>query len=174
MGCCGNPIGDTPGVIPQRRMSESHPCPRMLHTTQPRMEEPPMGHNRPRSRQTKGKKLKHPSLLKRINRNAAGIDCGSETHFVEERGFEVVLVNSRHVKNVPGRNGVRSWSTLSWRELTGKSRLDEPEGRSSLRRAWERSGVEQQMAATDRGGTGPALLPKGLRAQLLQPHFVSE
>jgi transposase len=119
------------------------------------MEEPPMGHNRPRSRQTKGKKPKHPSLLKRINRNAAGIDCGSETHFVavpaerdsepvrsfktftgdlhqladwldackiktvamestgvywipifeilEDRGFEVVLVNSRHIKNVPGR-----------------------------------------------------------------------
>jgi len=114
-----------------------------------------MGDNRPRSRQKKGKKFKHPSLLKRINRNAAGIDCGSETHFVavpperdsepvrsfktftgdlhrladwldaskiktvamestgvywipifeilEERGFEVVLVNSRHVKNVPGR-----------------------------------------------------------------------
>lgn len=94
-------------------------------------------------------------MLKRINRNAAGIDCGSETHFVavppervaepvrsfktftgdlhrladwlevckiktvamestgvywipifeilEDRGFEVVLVNSRHIKNVPGR-----------------------------------------------------------------------
>jgi transposase len=119
------------------------------------MEESPMGHKRPRSRQTKGKKTKHPSLLKRINRHAAGIDCGSETHFVavpterdeesvrsfktftsdlrrladwleackiktvamestgvywipifeilEERGFEVVLVNSRHIKNVPGR-----------------------------------------------------------------------
>ncbi len=40
-----------------------------------------MGHNRPRSRQTK-EKQKHPSLLKRINRHAAGIDCGSETHFV--------------------------------------------------------------------------------------------
>ena len=114
-----------------------------------------MGHNRLRSRQANGKKFKHPSLLKRINRSAAGIDCGSETHFVavpperdsepvrsfktftgdlhrladwldackiktvamestgvywipifeilEERGFEVVLVNSRHVKNVPGR-----------------------------------------------------------------------
>jgi transposase len=119
------------------------------------MEESPMGHKRPRSRPTKGKKAKHPSLLKRINRHAAGIDCGSETHFVavpperdeepvrsfktftsdlrrladwleackiqtvamestgvywipifeilEERGFKVVLVNSRHVKNVPGR-----------------------------------------------------------------------
>ena len=31
MGCCDNPIGDTPGVIPFRRMSETHPCPRMLH-----------------------------------------------------------------------------------------------------------------------------------------------
>jgi transposase len=119
------------------------------------MEELPMGPKRPRSRQTRGKTAKHPSLLKRINRHAAGIDCGSETHFVavpperdeepvrsfktftsdlrrladwlegckiktvamestgvywipiyeilEERGFEVVLVNSRHVKNVPGR-----------------------------------------------------------------------
>ena len=114
-----------------------------------------MGHNRSRSRQASGKKAKHPSLLKRINRNAAGIDCGSEAHYVavpperdpepvcsfktftadlhrladwleackiktvamestgvywipifeilEERGFEVVLVNSRHIKNVPGR-----------------------------------------------------------------------
>jgi transposase len=119
------------------------------------MEESPMGDKRARSRQTRGKKAKHPSLIKRINRHAAGIDCGSETHFVavpperdeepvrsfktftgdlrrladwleackiktvamestgvywipifeilEERGFEVVLVNSRHVKNVPGR-----------------------------------------------------------------------
>ena len=114
-----------------------------------------MGHNRSRSRQPRGKKAKHPSLLKRINRNAAGIDCGSEAHYVavpperdpepvrsfktftadlhrladwleackiktvamestgvywipifeilEEHGFEVVLVNSRHIKNVPGR-----------------------------------------------------------------------
>jgi transposase len=119
------------------------------------MEESPMGHNRSRSRQPSRKKAKHPSLLKRINRNAAGIDCGSEAHYVavpperdpepvrsfrsftadlhrladwleickiktiamestgvywipifeilEERGFEVVLVNSRHIKNVPGR-----------------------------------------------------------------------
>ena len=41
-----------------------------------------MEHNRPRRRQTKGKKSKPPSLLKRINHNAAGIDCGAETHFV--------------------------------------------------------------------------------------------
>jgi transposase len=119
------------------------------------MEESPMGHNRSQSRQPGGKKVKHPSLLKRINRNAAGIDCGSGTHYVavpperdsepvrsfktftsdlhrladwlegckiktvamestgvywipifeilEERGFEVVLVNARHIKNVPGR-----------------------------------------------------------------------
>ena len=114
-----------------------------------------MGHNRSRSRQTGRGKRKHPSLLKRINRNAAGIDCGSKAHYVavplerdtepvrsfktftadlhcladwleackiktvamestgvywipifeilEERGFEVVLVNARHIKNVPGR-----------------------------------------------------------------------
>ena len=125
----------------------------MLHNRS--MEELPMGHNRSRSRQSSGKKAKHPSLLNRINRNAAGIDCGSEAHFasvpperdsepvrsfktftadlhrladwleackiktvamestgvywipifeiLEERGFEVVLVNSRHIKNVPGR-----------------------------------------------------------------------
>ena len=155
MGCCGNPIGDTLCVIPFRRMSESHPCPRMLHNNKASMEEPPMGDKRSRSRPTKGKKPKHPSLLKRINHHAAGIDCGAETHFVavpverdresvrsfktftgdlrrladwleackiktvamestgvywipifeilEDRGFDVVLVNSRHVKNVPGR-----------------------------------------------------------------------
>lgn len=96
-----------------------------------------------------------PSLLARMNPNAAGIDCGSATHYVavapdrdatpvrafatfttdlqrladwltacgvtsvamestgvywiplyellEERGFDVVLVNAQHVKNVPGR-----------------------------------------------------------------------
>ena len=96
-----------------------------------------------------------PSVLDRINPNAAGIDCGSAEHFVavppdrdptpvrsfqtftgdlhrladwlttcrvttvameatgvywiplyeilETRGFEVLLVNARHVKNVPGR-----------------------------------------------------------------------
>jgi len=108
-----------------------------------------------RRRPQGGKKAKNPSLLERINPNAAGIDCGSETHHVavpperdpepvrsfktftgdlhrladwlgacgiktvamestgvywipifeilEARGFEVVLVNSRHIKNVPGR-----------------------------------------------------------------------
>src|SRR5438445_1797899 len=96
-----------------------------------------------------------PSLLERLNPNAAGIDCGSAMHYVavapdrdatpvrafttfttdlhrladwltacgvttvamestgvywiplyeilEARGFAVVLVNARHVKNVPGR-----------------------------------------------------------------------
>ena len=114
-----------------------------------------MGQQRSRSRQPSGKPAKHTSLLERVNHNAAGIDCGSETHYVavpperdpdsvrsfkaftsdlhrladwleackiktvalestgvywipifeilEERGFEVVLVNSRHIKNVPGR-----------------------------------------------------------------------
>jgi hypothetical protein len=46
------------------------------------MEEPPMGHKRSRIRQPSGKRAKRLSLLKRINRNAAGIDCGSETHYV--------------------------------------------------------------------------------------------
>ncbi len=111
-----------------------------------------MKHNRRRrSRQ----QSTSPSLLERINPNAAGIDCGSAEHYVavaadrdptpvrvfkaftddlhrladwllacgmttvameatgiywvplyeilEARGIEVVLVNARHVKNVPGR-----------------------------------------------------------------------
>ena len=45
-----------------------------------------MEHNRPRRRRTKDKKPKNLSLLKRINRNAAGIDCGAETHFVAVPG----------------------------------------------------------------------------------------
>jgi transposase len=105
-------------------------------------------HRRPRQRRS-------PSLLKRINPDAAGVDCGSKEHYVavppgrdeasvrcfktftadlhrlgdwllacgittvameatgvywlplyeilEARGLEVVLVNARHVKNVPGR-----------------------------------------------------------------------
>jgi transposase len=108
------------------------------------------------TRRPDGKKpASSPSLLERINPNAAGIDCGSATHFVavppdrdatpvrsfptftadlqrladwltacgvtsvamestgvswiplyeilEARGLAVVLVNARHVKNVPGR-----------------------------------------------------------------------
>ena len=114
-----------------------------------------MGHNRSRDRQPGGRKPKNSSLLERINLDAAGIDCGSEAHYVavpperdvepvrsfktftgdlhrladwlgtcgiktvamestgvywipifeilEDRGFEVLLVNSRHIKNVPGR-----------------------------------------------------------------------
>lgn len=102
-----------------------------------------------------GKPRSSPSVLERINPNAAGIDCGSAEHFVavppdrdpnpvqsfttfttdlgrladwltacgvtsvameatgvywipiyeilEARGFEVLLVNARHVKNVAGR-----------------------------------------------------------------------
>jgi len=107
-----------------------------------------------RRRQTKSRSTS-PSLLERINPNAAGIDCGSAEHYVavptdrdpnpvrafksftddlhrladwllacgvttvameatgvywiplyevlEARGLEAVLVNARHVKNVPGR-----------------------------------------------------------------------
>jgi transposase len=116
------------------------------------MEEPPMKDNR---RRRPGKPRVSPSVLDRINPNAAGIDCGSAEHFVavppgrdpspvqsfktftsdllrladwlaacgvtsvameatgvywipvyeilEARGFEVLLVNARHIKNVPGR-----------------------------------------------------------------------
>lgn len=111
-----------------------------------------MKHNRSRH---PGKPRVSPSVLERINPNAAGIDCGSAEHFVavppdrdptpvqsfqtftgdllrladwltacgvtsvameatgvywipiyeilEARGFHVLLVNARHIKNVPGR-----------------------------------------------------------------------
>ena len=111
-----------------------------------------MKHNPRRHRRTP---RVSPSVLERININAAGIDCGSAEHFVavppdrdptpvrsfktftsdlhrladwltacrvksvameatgvywiplyeilEARGFDVVLVNAKHVKNVPGR-----------------------------------------------------------------------
>jgi transposase len=116
------------------------------------MEEPLMKFKRHRS---PGKPRVSPTLLERINPNAAGIDCGSAEHYVavppdrdpnpvqafstfttdlirladwltacrvtsvaiestgvywipvyeilEARGFEVVLANARHFKNVPGR-----------------------------------------------------------------------
>ena len=56
----------------------------MLHTSHSSMEESPMRHSRSRDRKQGGKKSKAlpPSLLKRINRNAAGIDCGSAAHYV--------------------------------------------------------------------------------------------
>jgi transposase len=116
------------------------------------MEERPMKHTHRRSA---GKPRVSPTILDRINPNAAGIDCGASDHFVavppdrdptpvqsfktftndllrlaewlsacgvtsvameatgvywipiyeilETRGFEVLLVNARHLKNVPGR-----------------------------------------------------------------------
>jgi transposase len=116
------------------------------------MKERPMQRNRRRLRMNRPSS---PSLLERINPNAAGIDCGSAEHYVavpadrdpnpirafrtftsdlhrlanwlcacgvttvameatgvywipiyeilEARGIEVVLVNARHVKHVPGR-----------------------------------------------------------------------
>src|SRR5437899_5837857 len=118
------------------------------------MEERSVKSNRNR-RPHRKKPATGPSLLERMNPNAAGIDCGSDTHHVavpadrdpttvracqtfmadlhrladwltacgmttvamestgvywiplyeilEGRGFDVVLVNARHVKNVPGR-----------------------------------------------------------------------
>jgi transposase len=108
-----------------------------------------------RKRGMRGKSEAHEALLRQVNLHAAGIDVGSERHYVavpkerdaesvrsfgsvtgelnrladwlkacgiqtvamestgvywiplyellEERGFEVVLVNARHLKNVPGR-----------------------------------------------------------------------
>jgi len=133
------------------------PVPGCSTTPTSSMEESPMGHNPlPRHLQSrKPSKPGSPSLIERIKPNAAGIDCGSEQHYVavpsdrdpepvrsfktftadlhrladwlavcgietvamestgvywipiyeilEERGLEVVLVNARHVKNVPGR-----------------------------------------------------------------------
>jgi transposase len=116
------------------------------------MEERPMKHNRRRSA---GKPRVSPTVLDRINRNVAGIDCGAAEHYVavppdrdptpvrafktftgdllrlaewlsvcgvtsvameatgvywipiyeilEAHGLEVLLVNARHLKNVPGR-----------------------------------------------------------------------
>ena len=84
-------------------------------------------------RRAPGKPRVSPTVLDRINPNVAGIDCGSAEHFVavppdrdptpvqrvameatgvywipiyeilDARGIEVLLVNARHLKNVPGR-----------------------------------------------------------------------
>jgi hypothetical protein len=132
-----------------------------------------MKHNR---RRTQGKARKSSSVLDRINRNAAGIDCDSAEHFVavppdrdanpvqsfktftsdllrladwltacgvtsvameatgvywipvfeilEARGFEVLLVNARHLKNVPGaeerRVGLRVDTRAPQRRLVAR------------------------------------------------------
>ena len=166
-----------------------------------------MGHNRSRNRQPSGKKFKHPSLLKRINRNAAGIDCGSETHYVavpperdpepvrsfktftsdlhrltdwlkackiktvamestgvywipifeilEERGFEVVLINARHIKNVPVN-----------RRPGSPGRRGSPEGATGRHRADPRrpaGHVAARLRPGNRAARGPgrALRPEG-------------
>jgi transposase len=116
------------------------------------MEEHPMAD---KAKKPRNPRRKNPTILERINPNAAGVDCGSAEHYVavpsdrdpssvrafktftadlnrladwlvacdittvameatgvywiplyeilEARGLEVVLVNARHVKNVPGR-----------------------------------------------------------------------
>ncbi len=135
-------------VIPFGRLSQLHiPVPGCLWS----MEEHPV----PSKTGGQRRRRVSPSLLERINPNAAGIDCGSAEHYVavprerdpepvrhfktftedlhrlaewlvscgirtvameatgvywipsyeilEARGIEVLLVNARHVKNVPGR-----------------------------------------------------------------------
>jgi len=119
------------------------------------MKELPMGRKNDNPRRRRQSKRRPPALLKRMQPHAAGIDCGSEEHYVavpfdddpepvrsfrtftadlhrlaawlescqietvamestgvywipiyeilEEHGFQVLLVNARHVKNVPGR-----------------------------------------------------------------------
>lgn len=147
MGCCANLNGDTL-VIPIRRMPlERTPVIGRLSFI---MQEPPMS-NKPKNRKRKTRQ----SEFVTINSNAAGIDCGSETHSVAvppdrddepvrifrsftadlhrladwlidcgvdtvaiestgvywiplfeiltDRGLAVIIVNARHVKNVPGR-----------------------------------------------------------------------
>ena len=86
-----------------------------------------MKHNRPRPSH---RSRRSPSVLDRIQVDVAGIDCGASEHYVsvppdrdatsvameaagvywipvydilEARGIEVLLVNARHVKHVPGR-----------------------------------------------------------------------
>lgn len=150
-GCCDNLIGDTSDVIPFRRMSSNRtPVPGCSNARS--MEEDSVKDNRQGSDAPKRRRRRS---LKQINPDAAGIDCGSESHHVavpvdrdsepvrqfrtfttelhrladwlaaceiktvameatgvywipiyeilEERGFKVILVNARHVKNVPGR-----------------------------------------------------------------------
>lgn len=46
---------------------------------------------------------KRQRTIRQHNQNAAGIDIGSSSEILERRSFEVILVNARHVKNVPGR-----------------------------------------------------------------------
>jgi hypothetical protein len=66
-----------------------------------------------------------------INNNAAGIEI------LEEYGFEVTLVNARHVKNVPGRKS--DVSDCQWLQrlhtyglLSGSFRLRRPDVRAPL------------------------------------------
>jgi transposase len=79
LGSGGDIIGDTRGdthVIPFGRMPcNPSPCSRLLHFS---MEKPLMKDNRAPRRPRRPS----PSVLDRINPNAAGIDCGSAEHYV--------------------------------------------------------------------------------------------
>jgi transposase len=94
------------------------------------MKEPPVKGKR--QARTRRSRRREQQILEKIHLNAAGIDIGGESHWVavnwleacgidtvamestgvywiplyeilEERGIEVLLVNARHVKGVPGR-----------------------------------------------------------------------
>jgi len=157
MGCRDSDIGDRPAAswrIPFERLSVPFPPLSATPCANLTMEEAAMMHNSTRERKEKPARLSV-SLLERIQPDAAGIDCGQNSHFVavppdrdpqpvrefrtftadlhrladwlvqcgvktvamestgvywiplyeilEQRGFQVVLVNARDVHNVPGR-----------------------------------------------------------------------
>ncbi len=117
MGCCGNRIGDTPGVIPFRRMTRIAP----LSPDAPQPQDPVWRSCRwdtiaLEAVSRVGRKPSIPPCSSGSTAMPQGSTAGPKLtmlpyrrngipifEILEEQGFEVVLVNSRHIKNVPGR-----------------------------------------------------------------------
>jgi len=185
------------------------------------MEHKQAGEVKRREHRNKPRRLK-PSLLERIQPDAAGVDCGERSHFVavppdrdpepvrefrtftaelcrladwlaqcriktvamestgvywiplyeilEERGFEVVLVNARDVHNVPGRKS--DVQDCEWlRELQSVGLL-----RSSFRPSAEivtlRSYVRQRETLVEETSTRILRMQKALTQMNLMLHVV--
>jgi transposase len=185
------------------------------------MEHKQAGEVKRREHRNKPRRLK-PSLLERIQPDAAGVDCGERSHFVavppdrdpepvrefrtftaepcrladwlaqcriktvamestgvywiplyeilEERGFEVVLVNARDVHNVPGRKS--DVQDCEWlRELQSVGLL-----RSSFRPSAEivtlRSYVRQRETLVEEASTRILRMQKALTQMNVMLHVV--
>jgi len=169
-----------------------------------------------------GKRRKSPSLLERIQPDAAGIDCGEKSHYVavprerdpqpvrefrtftaelyhladwlaqcgimtvamestgvywiplyeilEERGFEVILVNARDVHNVRGRKS--DVSDCEWLQELHSVGLLRPSFRPAAAIVALRSYLRERATLVEEAATRIQRMQKALTQMNLQLHTV--